>query len=251
MVIKVGGNELDDAAFLAALTYAVVAMPERPVIVHGGGKELTTLQRRLGLESRFVEGLRVTDEASLAVAEMVLRGRANLRLVRALASARVPALGLCGVDAGLILVEKVLHPSEDLGFVGRPVTVDAERLRTLLAAGFLPVLAPIGLGADGYSYNVNADHVAAAVAVALGAPRLVFLTNVPGVLRDGDPLEQLTVAEVEALIEDGTIAGGMVPKVRAAREALDAGVGAVSITNLEGLEALSQGREAGTRIVED
>lgn len=248
-VIKVGGNELDDASFLAGLTRVLAVMPERPVIVHGGGKELTALQRRLGLESRFVDGLRVTDEESLAVAEMVLRGRANLRLVSTLCSAGIPALGLSGVDAGLVTVEKLAHAAGDLGYVGRPVAVAAGRLQTLLAAGFLPVLAPISLGTDGHTYNVNADQVAAAVATALDAGRLIFLTNVPGVLLDGRRVPRLTATEVEAHIADGAISGGMVPKVRAALEALTRGVRRAIITDLAGLETLARGGEAGTIII--
>lgn len=248
-VIKVGGNELDDSTFLAGLTRVLALMRERPVIVHGGGKELTALQKRLGLEARFVDGLRVTDEEGLAVAEMVLRGRANLRLVSALCSAGIPALGLSGVDAGLVTVERFVHPAGDLGYVGRPVAVAAERLRAVLAAGFLPVLAPISLGADGHTYNVNADQVAAAVATALDAERLIFLTNVPGVLLDGRRVPRLTTAEVEARIADGAISGGMVPKVRAALEVLDRGVRHAVITDLAGLEILSGGGEAGTIII--
>jgi acetylglutamate kinase len=248
-IIKVGGHELEDESFLSGFAQAVAGLPERPVIVHGGGKELTTLLERLGTPSRFIEGLRVTDEATLAAAEMVLRGRSNLRLVRALVALRLPALGLSGVDGGLVLVEKLLHPQGDLGYVGRPVAVEGERLRTLLLAGFLPVLAPLCIGADGQVYNVNADHVAAAVAAALDAERLLFLTNVTGVLIQGDRAPMLTASQVQAAIADGNISGGMVPKVRSALEALEQGVRCVVITNLAGLESMATGQEAGTAIV--
>lgn len=249
VVVKVGGNELDDLVFLAGLTRILGSMAERPVVVHGGGRELSAVQQRLGLESRFVDGLRVTDEESLAVAEMVLRGRASLRVVSALASAGIPALGLSGVDAGLVSVEKLRHSEDDLGYVGRPVAVATERLRALLDAGFLPVLAPIGLGVDGHTYNVNADHIAAAVAAALDAELLIFLTNVPGVLFDGRRAPRLSADEVEAAIAGGTISGGMIPKVRAALAALEQRVHRVVITDLEGFATLTQGGEAGTMIV--
>lgn len=245
-LIKVGGNELDDANFLGGLARAVAALAARPVVVHGGGKELTALLARLGSESRFVEGLRVTDEAGLAAAEMVLRGRSSLRLVHAFVAAGLPALGLSGVDAGLVTVEKLDHPAGDLGFVGRPVAVNAGALRALLAADFLPVVAPVCLGRDGGSYNVNADHVAAAIAAALDAERLIFLTNVPGVLFDGRVVPTLTSDATEAAIGDGRISGGMVPKVRSALDVLHRGVRRAIITNLAGLERLAVGEAAGT-----
>lgn len=249
IIIKVGGNELDDPAFLLGLTHAISTMPEHPIIVHGGGKELTAVLERMGAQSRFVEGLRVTDETSLAVAEMVLRGRTNLRVVSALVAARLPALGLSGVDAGLVTVEKWIHPDGDLGFVGRPIAVESERLRTLLRVGFLPVIAPICIGADGQCYNVNGDHLASAIAAALDAEQLIFLTNVQGVLINGSRVATLTAAQVQTAIDDGTIFGGMVPKVRSALDALDRGVRRTIITNLVGLTTLVAGGDAGTAIV--
>ena len=242
LILKIGGNELDDPAFVAELARAVAAMRPTPVLVHGGGKEIGAIQRALGGEPRFVAGLRVTDDAALQAAEMVLCGLVSTRLVAALIAAGADALGLSGVDRGLIRVEKARHPEGDLGRVGSPVAVRAEVLRGLIDATIVPVVAPISLGPDG-AYNVNADEAAGAVAAALGDAEVVFVTNVPGVLVGGALAPQLSQAEIEALIADGTISGGMIPKVRAALTALAAGVRAARITNLAGL-----GSGAGTVI---
>lgn len=244
LVLKIGGNELDDPAFVAELARVVAAMRPAPVLVHGGGKEIGAIQRALGGEPRFVAGLRVTDETALQAAEMVLCGLISTRLVAALLAAGADALGLSGVDRGLIRVEKARHPAGDLGRVGSPVAVRAEVLRDMIDAAVVPVVAPISLGPDG-AYNVNADEAAGAVAAALGDAEVVFVTNVPGVLAGGALAPRLSRAEIEALIADGTISGGMIPKVRAALTALAAGVRAARITNLAGL-----GQGAGTVIVE-
>jgi acetylglutamate kinase len=236
LVLKVGGNELDNPQFVDALAQAVAAMRPVPVLVHGGGKEIGVVQSALGGVPRFVAGLRVTDETALAAAQMVLCGSVNTRLVAALLDAGADAQGLSGVDRGLITVEKQQHPEGDLGWVGRPVAVRAAVLHELLEKGVLPVVAPLSLGPGGV-YNVNADEAAGAIAGALGAAQVVFVTNVPGVLVGGTVAPRLSRAEVESLIGDGTISGGMIPKVRAALTALDAGVAAARITNLAGLEA--------------
>lgn len=242
LVIKVGGNELDDSAFVAEFTRLVAALRPAPALVHGGGKEIGILQEALGGTPRFVAGLRFTDATALTAAEMVLCGSVSTRLVAALLAAGADALGMSGVDRGLIQVVKQEHPAGDLGRVGRPTAVRGDILRTLLAQGVIPVIAPISLGPDG-PYNVNADEVAGAVAAALDADEVVFVTNVPGVLVGGDVAGRLTRADVERLIGDTTISGGMIPKVRAALTALDAGVRAARITNLTGLA------QGGTTIV--
>ncbi|MCS7290803.1 MAG: acetylglutamate kinase [Roseiflexus sp.] len=234
LVIKVGGNELDDAAFVAELARIVAAMRPYPTLVHGGGKEIGLLQETLGSTPRFVGGLRYTDAIALTAAEMVLCGSVSTRLVAALIAAGADAIGISGVDRGLIRVVKQEHPAGDLGRVGRPTAVRSEVLHELLASGVIPVIAPIALGPDG-PYNVNADEAAGAVAAALGVDEVVFVTNVPGVLVHGDVMHQLTRSEIEDLIADGTISGGMIPKVRAALTALNAGVRAARITNLEGM----------------
>jgi acetylglutamate kinase len=234
LVLKIGGNELDDTAFVAELARVVAGMRPPPVLVHGGGKEIGVVQRALGGEPRFVGGLRVTDEAALLAAEMVLCGSVSTRLVAALLAAGADAQGLSGVDRGLIRVEKLRHAAGDLGRVGSPVAVRGDVLENLLLGGVVPVVAPISLGPDG-AYNVNADEVAGAVAAALGAAEVVFVTNVPGVIVGDAVAPHLTAGQIDILIGGGTISGGMIPKVRAALTALGSGVGAARITNLEGL----------------
>lgn len=234
-VIKVGGNELDDPVFVGGLVRAVQALAEPPVLVHGGGKEIRTLQERLGLEPQYVDGLRVTDVESLAVVQMVLAGRVNKRLVAALTAEGVDAFGMSGVDRGAIKAEKLEHPAGDLGWVGRVVEVRTQVFRRLLEDGITPVLSPICWGADGSMFNVNADHVALAVAQSLDAGRLVFVSNVPGVLAGDELIQRISTGQAEALIAEGVIAGGMLPKIRSALEAVSGGVAEVRITNLQGL----------------
>jgi acetylglutamate kinase len=236
LVIKVGGNEIDDGEFLSGFAKAVSALPETPVIVHGGGKEIADMQRKLGLTPRFVDGLRVTDDPSLAVAEMVLSGRVNKRIVAALLRAGVDAIGLSGVDRGLVRVEKMVHPAGDLGRVGKILGVRGEALQDFVARQITPVVSPISLGGDG-PYNVNADSVACAIASALNAEAVVFVTNVAGVmaLPDERVIPALTAQEAEELIRSQVIHGGMIPKVRAALDAVANGARAARITDLEGL----------------
>ena len=176
IILKVGGNELDDDAFLFGLVQAVKSLQrdgKSPIIVHGGGKTIADFQKRLGLETRFIEGLRVTDEDSLDVAEMVLSGLMNKRIVRRCVNEDVRAIGISGVDDGTVFVEKMWHPMGDLGRVGEVQDVDTGLLTTLLEAGIVPVISPISVGAyDGLSYNVNADHVAAAIAAAMSGDQV-------------------------------------------------------------------------------
>lgn len=240
IVIKISGHELDDAAYLTQFAAVVAGMVNATpvIIVHGGGKSISAMQEQMGITPRHADGIRITDAASLSVVEMVLRGSVNTALVRVLINAGVDALGMSGVDRGMIRAEKMTHPHEDMGFTGRvtAASVRAELLSNLLAQGMTPVIAPLCLSMNGASaYNVNADHVAGAVAGAIGASRLIFLSNVPGVLVDGALIERLTPEKVERLIADGTIYGGMIPKVRTALEALTNGVKNAVITNLERL----------------
>lgn len=228
---------MDDKDFVKRLGQAVAALDEAPILVHGGGKEVRQLQERLGVEPQYIDGLRVTDEQSLDIVQMVLVGRINKRVVSSMSMAGVDAFGMSGVDRGAIKAEKLEHPSGDLGWVGRVVDVRTEVFTRLLEDGVTPVLSPICFGADGSMFNVNADHVALAVAVAVQAEALVFVSNVPGVLRDGEVIPNLTAAEVEQLIEEKVIINGMVPKTRSALAAVDGGVQAVRITNLDGLKA--------------
>lgn len=240
VVLKVGGNELDDADFLVGLAKAVQAVCDEghfPVIVHGGGKSITDLGARLGLAEQRIEGLRVTDDASLDVAEMVLSGLINKRVVRTLVSAGIRAAGISGVDDGTIYVEKMWHPMGDLGRVGEIQDVDDHLLRTLIDAGIVPVVSPISVGAhDALSYNVNADHAATAIAAKLGAIKLVFISNVPGILVAGRIARAVTSRQAEDWIDEGIITGGMIPKVRSAIEAVRNGVAQAVITNLAGVQ---------------
>lgn len=232
LVVKVSGHELDDAAFLSAFAQVIRDLAAPVIIVHGGGKEISTLQQQMGIEPRYIDGIRVTDAPSLAVVEMVLCGTVNTRLVRHLLAAGVDACGMSGVDRGLV---RAVQMSPAMGLTGKVAAVRGDILLDLLRQGVTPVIAPVSLGADN-AYNVNADHVAGAAAVAVRARRVVFLTNVVGVLRDNALVPALTAAEAAALIADGTIFGGMIPKVQTALQALRDGVPQAVITDLGGLK---------------
>lgn len=235
VVIKIGGNDLEQPGFVDELAQAVAALHAQTpcILVHGGGRTVSRLQQQLGLEPVYVNGQRVTDEASLEVVEMALSGTVNKRLTLALLRAGVDALGMSGVDRGLLRVEPW---SADMGRVGRIVAVRADVLQALCDQGVVPVVSPVSMGADG-RYNVNADHAAGAIAAALHAPHATFLTNVPGVQVDAQVAPHLTVSETEALIARGVINGGMIPKVNAALAAIAGGVQKAIITNLSGLSA--------------
>jgi acetylglutamate kinase len=234
IVVKVSGHEIDDPAFLTGFATVIHDLAQPIIVVHGGGREITEMQQKMGIEARYVDGLRITDAASLALVEMVLCGAVNTRLVRMLVNAGVDALGMSGVDRGLVRATKMQHVAADMGYTGEITSVRGDILRELLAAGITPVIAPICLGQDS-SYNVNADHVAGAVAAAVAAERVVFLTNVPGVMVDNLVVETLSPKATEKLINDGIIFGGMIPKVRTALAALTGGAASAVITNLDGL----------------
>jgi acetylglutamate kinase len=238
-VLKIGGNELSDPEFLALLGTSVAALlAQTPlVIVHGGGRAIADLQAQVGLETVKVDGLRVTDRRSLDVAEMVLSGQSNKIVVKALLAAGVDAVGISGVDGGLLRCRKKPHATADLGFVGEIVEVRAGLLDDLLAMGLTAVVSPISLGLDGQTYNVNADEAAAAIALAYDAEELAYVSNVPGVLHDGAVIPYLTAGEAEELIGTNIVNGGMIPKVRTAAEAVQSGVAAARIVNLTGLLA--------------
>ncbi|MCA9922512.1 MAG: acetylglutamate kinase [Anaerolineales bacterium] len=235
-VLKIGGNELSDPSFLSGLAQVVAAANEPIVIVHGGGRAIADLQAKLGLKPVKVDGLRVTDHESIIVAEMALSAQANKLIVKALLAAGVDAIGLSGVDGGLLRCEKKHHQTADLGFVGHIVQVRANVIKTLMESNLTIVLSPISLGIDGHTYNVNADEAASAVALALNADLLSFVSNVPGVLQDNALISNLTPAQTDELIQSGIINGGMVPKVRAALQAIEQGVPKARILNLAGLQ---------------
>jgi acetylglutamate kinase len=234
-VIKVGGNDLSMPGFtdqLAAIIYDL-SQQEPCILVHGGGRAITDLMTRMGIEPAYVDGQRITDEATLEAAEMILSGRVNKDLVAALLAAGVDALGMSGVDRGLLRVKPW---AEDMGLVGRIVAVRVEVLEELCGSGVVPVISPISLGPAG-RYNVNADHAAGAIAGAVDASQAVFVTNVPGVKVDGEIVPLLSAGETRDLIERGEIHGGMIPKVEAALAALENGVRRARITDLPGLQA--------------
>jgi acetylglutamate kinase len=203
-----------------------------PIVVHGGGPQIGRMLKRLGIESRFIDGLRVTDRATMEVVEMVLAGTINKELVAAINAAGGCAIGLSGKDGGLIEARKLARDGADLGFVGEPERVSERVLAAFRQSDIIPVIAPIGVGADGETYNINADTVAGAVAAAVRARRFLLLTDVPGVLdRDGQLIPELTAAEARRLIADGTISGGMIPKVETCLAAVEGGVAAAVIVD--------------------
>jgi acetylglutamate kinase len=242
-VVKYGGHAMgdDDAANRFAEDVALLkAVGINPVVVHGGGPQIGAMLTRLGVKSEFIGGLRVTDRATAEVAEMVLAGTINGELVDRINAAGGRAMGLSGKDARFVIARKVTRSVSDpgsaiervidLGFVGEPASVDRSVLDTMIRSGVIPVIAPIAPGDDGQTYNINADTMAGAVAVALGAARFFLLTDVPGVLnRDGNLLTDLSKPEVDGLIADGTISGGMIPKVETCVSAVASGVGAAVI----------------------
>ncbi len=242
-VVKYGGHAMGDAELAHDFAEDIVllkAIGIRPVVVHGGGPQIGAMLKRLGIESSFIDGLRVTDEATAKVAEMVLAGSINKELVAWIEQAGGRAAGISGKDAGLVRARKVertrkdpgsaIEQIVDLGFVGEPETVDRTIIDTLLAAGITPVIAPVAVGADGHTYNINADTMAGAIAGALGAARLFLLTDVAGVLgKDGSLQTDLTPADIAALVADGTITGGMIPKLETCVSAVENGVDAAVI----------------------
>lgn len=244
-VIKIGGNELDEPGFVQRLAEIVSLLPEPAIIVHGGGKAIGALQQQLGLVPQKIDGLRVTDEPSLAVAQMVLSGQVNKQIVQALLQRGVQALGISGVDAGLLRCRRKRYGQHDLGFVGEIELVNTAALEALLAAGFTLVVSPISLGTDGAIYNVNADEAAGAIAASLRARTAWFVSNVAAVLdQERRPIELLYAHEATRLIDNGAIRDGMVPKVRTALDVVSSGVDEVVITNIDGLQ-----NGTGTRFI--
>jgi acetylglutamate kinase len=228
-VIKISGHELDDNDYLRAFSTAVKALNAPCVIVHGGGKEISALQTERNITPQYVDGVRLTDAPSLAIVQMVLAGSVNKRLVSHLVWAGVDAIGVSGVDGGLVRAD----PLPTMGFTGQVRSVRADLLRAWLDAGLTPTVAPLCLGDDSV-LNVNADPVAAGMAAALTGARLVFLSNVRGVLANDQVIPLLNAPTAEAMIADGRIFGGMIPKIRAALGALAAGAASVLITDLAG-----------------
>ncbi|MEE9322236.1 MAG: acetylglutamate kinase [Granulosicoccus sp.] len=236
VVIKYGGNAMTDENLKRSFARNIVMMKQvgiNPVVVHGGGPQIAEMLNRLDIETRFIEGMRVTDADTMEVVEMVLGGLVNKSIVSLLNQVGGKAVGLTGKDSGLISAKPMTLPGKpdaSLGFVGDVQHINTELVHRLQQDHFIPVIAPIGTDANGASYNINGDLVASAIATALGASRLLLLTNTPGILdSDEKLLTGLSPSDVDALIADGTIYGGMLPKIRCALDAVAAGVRSVVI----------------------
>ena len=243
-VVKYGGHAMGDPELARDFAEDVVLMKAvgiNVVVVHGGGPQIGAMLKKLGVESQFVDGLRVTDAETAHIAEMVLAGSINKEIVGWIAGAGGRAVGISGKDAGLVVCEKVggtrapnpdsgIERRVDLGFVGEPVKVDRRILDSLSTDGIIPVVAPVGIGADGHTYNINADTMAGAIAAELRASRFFLLTDVAGVLdKSGSLLTDLDPAAIAALRKDGTISGGMIPKLDTCVKAVEGGVDAAVI----------------------
>jgi acetylglutamate kinase len=239
IVVKYGGHAMGDEAAARDFARDMVLLEQsgvNPVVVHGGGPQIGAMLEKLGIESRFSGGLRVTDKATVSIVEMVLAGAINKQIVGSINAEGGRAIGLCGKDGNMVTARKVSRstsPGEDivdLGFVGEPDKIDMMVLEQILGRELIPVLAPVAQGMDGETYNINADTFAGAIAGALKAKRLLFLTDVPGVLnQDKALIKQLSVDDIRRLIADGTITGGMIPKVETCIYALERGVEGVVI----------------------
>ena len=241
VVVKYGGHAMGEEDLAKSFARDVVLLEQtaiNPVVVHGGGPQIGDMLARLGIKSQFAGGLRITDAATIEIVEMVLAGSINKQIVGFINEAGGKAVGLCGKDGNMVLARKAsgnaVDPQSgseiDLGFVGEPESVDTAVLAQIHGRDLIPVLAPLATSRDGTTYNVNADTFAGAMAGALKAKRLLLLTDVPGVLdRSGNLIKQLTANDARALIADGTISGGMIPKVETCIYALDAGVEGVVI----------------------
>jgi acetylglutamate kinase len=243
VVIKFGGHAMGDPALFKTFASDMVLLKQvgsNPLVVHGGGPQIGDMLKRMAIKSEFIDGLRVTDKATVEIVEMVLAGSINKLIAAAINEAGGRAVGISGKDANLIRVTKLtrtkIDPDSniekvvDLGFVGDPSEVDVSLLDTLTSGGFIPVIAPVGLGEDGETYNINADTAAGAIAGAADAKRMLMLTDVEGVLdSSGTLIPELTVSEARELMTGGTITGGMIPKVEVCIEAVEAGAGAAVI----------------------
>lgn len=267
VVVKYGGHAMGDPELGHAFARDIALLKQsgiNPIVVHGGGPQIAKLLSKMGIESKFEGGLRVTDSKTVEVVEMVLAGSINKEIVAMINAEGEWAIGLCGKDGNMVFAEKarktVIDPDSnierilDLGFVGEPVEVDRTLLDLLARSEMIPVIAPVAPGRDGNTYNINADVFAGAIAGALKAKRLLFLTDVPGVLdKAGKLYKELTVKQCEELMRDGTISGGMIPKVETCIQAINRGVEGVVILNGKTahsvlLELFTE-RGAGTLIV--
>lgn len=230
VVVKFGGHAMGDAEAMETFARDIVLMRQvgvNPVIVHGGGPMINEMLERLQVKSEFVKGKRVTDEATMEVVEMVLSGQVNKRIVQAINEQGGKGVGLSGKDANLMICAQT---DPDLGLVGTPEEIDTTILHSMFRSDIIPVIAPIGMGRDGETFNINGDTAAGAIAGALRADRLLLLTDVAGVKnKDGEVVTALTAQQIREMTDDGTIAGGMIPKTETALDAIERGVRAVVI----------------------
>ncbi|PPR19836.1 MAG: Acetylglutamate kinase [Alphaproteobacteria bacterium MarineAlpha10_Bin3] len=245
IIIKYGGHAMGDAALSDAFARDVVLLKQvglHPIVVHGGGPQIGAMLERLEIKSEFIDGLRVTDAATVEIVEMVLSGRINKGIVAAITKAGGRAVGLSGKDGGLIRARKLERRKRDsdsniervldLGFVGEPTHVDATVLDVFAGSELIPIIAPIGLGEDAETYNINADTVAGAIAIATGATRLLLLTDIEGVLdKNGVLIKEMSIGDARARMADGTLTGGMIPKVETCIAAIEGGVEAAVIVD--------------------
>jgi acetylglutamate kinase len=235
IVIKYGGHAMTDASLKASFAADVVMLKHigvRPVIVHGGGPQIAATLERMGRKSHFIDGRRVTDDETMEVVERVLGGTVNREIVELIGQAGGKAVGYIGSDSGLLRVQKKLIDGQDLGRVGEVVAVDPGVVQAAIEAGFIPVIAPIGVDASGLTHNVNADEAAGALAAALEAEKLMLLTDIKGVLDAKNQLiSELSVKECNRLIADGTIKGGMIPKMECCIQALSGNVACTHIVD--------------------
>ncbi|OGH94307.1 MAG: acetylglutamate kinase [Candidatus Melainabacteria bacterium GWA2_34_9] len=236
VVIKYGGSAMLNDELKKSVLQDIVLMKlvgMSPVIVHGGGPEINKMLKQINKQSEFINGLRVTDEETMEIVEMVLSGKVNKDIVTNIQTQGFNAVGISGKDGNILKAKKKLIDGQDAGFIGEIVEVNANLIKILIQNDFIPVIAPTGMGEDGNTYNINADYAASAIAGALEAEKLVFLTDISGVLRDVNDNESIissiTVSEAKKLIQDGTISGGMIPKVDCCIEGVEKGVKTVHI----------------------
>jgi len=232
VVIKYGGAAMVQEPYKISFAKDIVLLKSLgmyPVIVHGGGPEVTQAIKQYGLESKFIDGLRITDILSLKISEMVLSGTVNKEIVANINAQNGTGVGLSGKDGQLIIAKKMEHPRTDLGYVGEIESINPELILTLIEKGYIPVISPIGMGQDGNTYNINADTAASHIGVALKAQKIIFMTNVKGIMREDKLISQMNKKEALNLIDHGIISGGMVPKVGGMLHALEHGVERVHI----------------------
>ena len=236
IVVKFGGHAMVDPALTESFAADIALLRQvgmRPIVVHGGGPQIAQMLERLNVSTKAVDGLRITDEPTMEIVEMVLAGKINKDVVTALNKAGGTAVGLSGKDGRLLLAEKVQRDDGvDLGFVGQPKHVNTAVIEAIRDAGLIPVIAPIGVDENGQGYNINADTAAGAIAAALKAERLIMLTDVDGVKdKVGELVSEIRRADIAGLVEDGTVSGGMIPKLEMCAAAVTSGVGAAVIQN--------------------